>query len=268
MRHTIKVGLLCLLLLGCWSSGSQAQAPVKTIDHTYSAYGSLLNEYVADGLVDYNRLLPNRSHLDILIDDIATVNLSSISENQRLAFYINSYNLITLRSIIDHYPLKSIKDIDGVWDKTKWDVAGKKLTLNQIEHEVLRKEFNEPRIHFAIVCASIGCPPLSNKPYLPDTIDEQLTNAARLFATSPEYNRFDPEKGTAELSSIFDWFGDDFIEQFYNKDSFPSLSQKKNAVVNFLIAQYPKADQEKLSGATYDISYNDYDWSLNDKNSK
>lgn len=266
MKRLLKTSLLALLLLGCGGSGSKAEKQTKAIDHTYASYGRVLADYVSEGHVDYRKLLKNRSRLDSLIDDLALADLSALTPDQELAFYINAYNIITLRSIIDHYPMKSIKDIDGVWDKSKWTVGGSKLTLNKIEHGILRKDFAEPRIHFAVVCASIGCPPLAAQPYLPESMDAQLSEAARAFATSTEYNRLDPDQGIAELSSIFDWFGEDFIVGNYSEKTFAGLSNKENAVLSFLIRQFPEEDRARLLTTEYKISYTDYDWSLNDIN--
>jgi hypothetical protein len=268
MRTLLKVVVPLLIILGCSDGGNGAGKQAQPIDHTYADYARLLNKYVSDGLVDYARMKADRGLIDSLIDDLASADLSGASSDQQLAFYINAYNLITLRSIVDHYPVESIKDIDGVWDDTKWELAGGRLTLNDIEHEILRKEFNEPRIHVAIVCASTSCPPLVSHPYLPDKLNLQLPEAARNFVMSSDYNKLDPDEGSAEISSIFDWFGDDFIDGYYDKNYFPSLSKKENAVLNFLIAQFPEPQREKLLTASYKISYLDYDWSLNDLNSK
>lgn len=259
---TLAVLILCAGV-ACSGPGSQADQSHGSFSFDWSSYGRLLGLYVAEGRVNYAALQANRMVLDSLVNDMAEADLSSATKDQKLAFYINTYNVLTLRSIIDHYPVASIKDIDGVWDKTKWPVAGRRLTLNEIEHEVLRKDFTEPRIHFAIVCASIGCPPLSPIPYMADSIDQQLEQAAHEFAADSAYNTIDPEAGTAELSSIFDWFGDDLVPKFYNPATFPGLSKKENAALNFIISQYPEDARARMLSAKYAITYREYDWSLN-----
>lgn len=253
------------LAIGCGNSDSNAQKATSPIDHTYSAYGKLLGQYVSEDRVNYSDLIKNRAGLDSLVEALGAASLDGTSSDQKMAFYINAYNILTLRSIIDEYPVASIKDIKGVWDKKKWVVSGKKITLNDIEHNILRKEFSEPRIHISIVCASIGCPPLMQKPYLPEFLEQQLTESARNFAVSEKYNRLDPETGEALLSSIFDWFGDDFIEKYYNKSKFSYLSEKENAALNFIIGQLPDEEQLRLEKIEFRIKYLDYDWSLNDR---
>lgn len=262
-RILIVIALLCSAI-GCGAEDNGSQNTSKQFDHSYSSYAGFLNQYVTDGRVNYTKLKANRKMLDSLVDDIAVADLSKSTPDQKLAFYINSYNILTLRSIVDAYPVESIKDIDGVWDGKKWKVAKEKLTIDEIEHEILRKEFAEPRIHFAVVCASIGCPPLASQPYYADSLEHQLASASNHFATSPEYNRIDSVAGAAELSSIFDWFGDDFIDAYYITTAFASHSKKENAALNFLTSQFSENDREALRSVDYDISYMEYDWSLND----
>ncbi len=264
MHKMIIVPLLYILMLGCGEINSNSDKAALPLDTNYIAYSEMLNRYLSDGRVDYQGLKDNRAALDSLVKRWGKVDLDDVSENHKLAFYINAYNILTLRSVIDAYPVKSIKDINGVWDKKKWLVSGQQLTLNDIEHEILRKEFAEPQIHFAIVCASIGCLPLAPVPYLADSLDIQLATAARNFATSAFYNRFEPENGKAFLSQIFDWFGEDFIDIYYDNSKFPNLPKKENSVLNFLIRLYPEEVQQKLSGIKYSIEYLEYDWSLND----
>jgi hypothetical protein len=259
----MMVAFLCLAA-GCGAKDDGSQVPGHRFDHGYSSYEELLSRYVKDGLVNYLELKVNRQVLDTLVDQIASADLSTATSDQKLVFYINGYNILILRSIIDAYPVESIRDIDGVWDGKKWTVAGDKLTLNEIEHKVLRKKFAEPRIHFAIVCASIGCPPLRSQPYNADSLEIQLASAARHFATNPQYNRIDPVSGSAQLSSIFDWFGDDFVDAYYNATASRSYSKKENAALSFLISQFPDEDRRALELTEYDISYMEYGWSLND----
>ncbi|MFQ5484404.1 MAG: DUF547 domain-containing protein, partial [Desulfobacterales bacterium] len=141
---------------------------------------------------------------------------------------------------------------------------GERLTLNQIEHEILRKDFSEPRIHVAINCASIGCPPLLPVPFLPDSIDQLLTRATREFAATQSHNIIDANEKEARISSIFDWYGDDFIEKYYQAGRYPALSHKKSAALSFLIAHLSAEQAASLSNLDFKVSYLDYDWSLND----
>ena len=140
-----------------------------------------------------------------------------------IAFWINAYNSLTLVAIIDHYPIKptvvrslvvpqnSILQIPGVWTKLKFPMMGGEVTLDSIEHENLRPNFNEPRIHMALVCAAMGCPRLLNRPYDAHELDSQLDNQTMIFLSNPKKFRIDKESNSVYLSSIFKWFGEDFV---------------------------------------------------------
>ena len=161
-------------------------------DHAHTPYAKVLRQFVQTPFVDYAALKNERSALDASVDAFAQPSIAEEQawpREQRLAFWINAYNAFTLRAIVDHYPIKgswlslqprnSIRQIDGVWTTIAWQAAGRRVTLDDIEHKILRAQFKEPRIHFAINCASISCPPLPPEPYLAPTLDAQLDAAAR-----------------------------------------------------------------------------------------
>ena len=257
--------LLAVLICGCSTSGENpAQDGLTPIDHTYAEYAELLANFVIGGQVDYAGLQANRRQLDSLLKNIATADIDSATADQKLAFYINAYNLITLRSIVDAYPVKSIKDIDGVWDKQKWPVAGEAVTLNQIEHDILRQQFAEPRIHMAVNCASIGCPPLASTPYRADSINLQLDRASRRFCADSSYNWIDTASGRAHLSSIFDWYGDDFVKPDADLAPRRNLDDKQIATLHFVLRHQPSAVQQAVKNRVITVEYLDYDWRLND----
>jgi hypothetical protein len=160
-----------------------------------------------------------------------------------MAYWINLYNAATVRLIASNYPLKSIMDLDGgkTWDVPRVAVGPRTYSLNQIENDILRKQFEDPRIHFALNCAAKSCPPLLNQAFLPDTLDAQLDARTRLFVNNPSANRIEPR--SASISRIFDWYAADFgnLPAFLNR--------------------YAKA---KLPGNAR-ITFLDYDWSLNDR---
>jgi len=255
---------MVLIQLSCSAKESAKEIKLAPYDFSYQRYAQLLRENVKDGLVDYSAIKQNRGGLDSLVSALASADLTSATRDQRLAFYCNAYNIITIRSIVDAYPVGSIKDIDGVWDKKKWPVAGKELTLNEIENNILRSEFKEPRIHMAINCASIGCPQLLEMPYYPERLDTLLSYSAERFATSTDHNRVYSTKHVARLSSIFDWFGDDFIPQYYDSTKFKSLDKKKSAALNFVVSYFPPEAAKSIAQMDYEVEYMDYDWSLND----
>lgn len=262
-RRNVTAIILGLALTGCSSEKIRTEVQLQPYDFTYSSYAQMLAANVVTGLVDYASIKTDRTALDSLVDNIGAADLSDATDDQQLAFYINTYNILTIRSVVDAYPIESIQEIDEVWDKT-WLVAGESISLNHIEHEILREQFSEPRIHVAINCASIGCPPLLDVPYYPDQMDSLLTIASLRFAASDSHNQVDFDQKTARISAVFDWFGEDFIEEYYFPDRFPDLNQKHNAALGFLLDHLPQRDEVLDRRASLAVSYLDYDWSLND----
>ena len=233
----------------------------------YQIYNNVLKTYVSDrGLVEYQKLQANRQELDQFNQSFAKVNTetyNSWSEPEKLAFLINAYNSFTLQSIIDQNPLKkSIRDISGVWTRRKFAIAGLEKTLDNIEHDILRKEFNEPRIHMALVCAAMSCPILRNEAYTAENLDSQLDDQTRKFITSSQGFEIDREQKIVYLSSIFKWFGKDWIANYGIDNKFTG-SKKEKAVLNFISQYLSSQDRQYLEQGNYKISYLKYDWSLN-----
>ena len=196
-------GLGLTVLLAASIAFPAAAAPSSgTFDHEYRAYGQLLRDHVRDGRVDYVALQRDRAALQDVVRAFGAVeprDFAGWSREQQIAYWVNAYNVFTLQSIVDHYPIdggwlsflrwaprSSIKQIDGVWDERQWDVAEGRMTLDQIEHETLRVRYDEPRIHFAINCAAKSCPPLRPEPYVASRLERQLVLAARDFLASDE----------------------------------------------------------------------------------
>ncbi len=250
----------------------------------YGDYGDVLAAYVNDqGMVDYEGLKAHREKLDAFATALATLDptvYDQWTEKQKLAFWINAYNALTLQTIINHYPIQSslfesllypknsIRQISGVWDELQFAVMGQKMTLDHIEHENLRKNFNEPRIHMALVCAAMGCPPLRNEPYVGDRLDAQLDDQTRRFLQNPQKFRIDPVNGRVYLSSIFKWFGQDFIKKYGTDEKFAGKSDAERAVLNFISGYVDEDIAKYLATGKYDVEYLDYDWSLNEQKGK
>src|SRR5262249_1053186 len=232
-------------------------------EREHSAWGSLLGKYVHDGLVDYeswkqqgtaelNNYLASLSSLCAAAERAA-------SRDERLAFWINAYNAFTVKLILDHYPVRSIRSI-GLLPSAAFKIKfipmphleKKNLSLDDIENDILRKELAEPRIHFAIVCASKSCAKLRSEAYRAEAISPQLEQAAREFIQAPSKNRYDAAKRTFYASSIFKWFREDF-------------ERAKGSLAAF-IAQYTQPDvSAALKQGDVRIEFLDYDWSLNAK---
>jgi hypothetical protein len=248
---------------------------------SYADYDDVLKTYVdGNGMVNYKRLKAQSTKLDNFAGTMGALNPSIYekwSEKEKIAFWINAYNGLTLEAIINNYPIKpsitksllypknSIRQIPGVWDSLLFEVIGKKITLDEIEHKVLRKQFSEPRIHMALVCAAMGCPPLRNEPYVGDKLDEQLDDQTRRFLSNKEKFSIDRSNNRVYLSSIFKWFGEDFINAYGTDQKFSKHSQAERAVLNFISRYLDLSDREFLENGKYTIEYLTYDWSLNEQ---
>ena len=260
-----------------------AMAPNADISQPfdYSGFGAALHAHVDDeGMVNYRALKADRGTLDVFVDALGPLDpavFDTWTDGEKIAFWINAYNGLTLKAIIDHYPIKpsfvaslrfpknSIRQIPGVWDTLKFRVMGRDMTLDGIEHANLRRHFNEPRIHMALVCAAMGCPPLRNEPYASDRLDSQLDDQTRRFLSDPLKFRIDRESGRVYLSSIFKWFGDDFVRTYGIDDKFTGHKRADRSVLNFIGKYLDERDREYLSTGEYKIEYLDYDWSLNEQ---
>jgi hypothetical protein len=229
-----------------------AVAWAQEFDHNHGVYDAVLKTYVNDGRVNYKALKAAPKALDQYLNTLAAVSdvqFKGWAEPQQIAFLVNLYNASTLRMILDHYPVNSIKDIGsflrGPWDQPVVRLLGKTITLNNLEHDILRKDYNEPRLHMALVCAAKGCPPLRSEAYTAERLNEQLDDQSRIYLASPAGLRIDRTQGEAHLSAIFKWYGKDFpsVPAFVAKHSGQSIDRLK-------------------------IRYLDYDWSLNERVTK
>jgi hypothetical protein len=242
------------LVLGCALVASRAAA--AEFDQTHALFTGVLTNYVKAARVDYASLKAHPQDLNRYLNQVAAVSRADFkqwSEPQQIAFLINAYNAYTLRLILEHYPLNSIKDIghiwSGPWDQPVVQLFGETLTLNTLEHKILRVDYAEPRIHFALVCAAKGCPPLRSEAYVGTRLDQQLNDQARQFLANPNKNRVDASEQTVYLSPIFKWYGGDF--------------EKKSGSV--LAALKPYWPSKPVAGYEhFQIRYTDYDWSLNE----
>ena len=220
--------------------------PKQHKDSTFNhkRWNSLLQKHVSNiGNVDYKSIRENRTELDIYIDTLGeNMPTEDWTKNQKLAYWINAYNAMTVDLIIRNYPTESIKDIKNPWEQRLWKLGEKWYNLDEIEHQILRK-MDEPRIHFAIVCASFSCPKLQNEAFTASTLEQQLTNATKAFLS--DSNRNIIKKNNVKLSKIFKWFKKDF--------------EQNGSLLDFL-NKY--SEIKILENAKQ--SYLDYNWDLND----
>jgi len=221
-------------------------------DHSYADYTELLKKNVDKGKVDYKGIKNDPQQLDAVIAGFSAVTkeqYNSWSDSEKLAFLINLYNAATIRLVVENYPLKSFKDIGDPWELKVVNLHGNKVSLNFIENDIIRKNFNEPRIHFALVCAANGCPVLIGEAYVSDRLESQLENSTRDFLLINSKNSIDDDKKILMVSPLFDWFKDDF-------------NGKSGSVTAFLAPYFSKKPEDLK---TYQIKYTVYDWSLNEK---
>ena len=219
----------------------------KEIVATHTLWNNLLQKHVSDaGQVNYKAFKTDKAKLLSYIQGLNLIytddSFTSLSREETLAFWINAYNALTVDLILKNYPIKSIKDIDKPWDQRFWKLGDKWFNLSDIEHEILRK-MDEPRIHFAIVCASVSCPKLQNTAFTASNLETQLTNATKEFLSDPERNEL--SENSIKISKIFQWFSKDF--------------KQDGDIIDFL-NQYSNID----ISAKAKKSYKDYNWNLNE----
>ena len=244
MKRLFLLGVLVL---------STGAGRAEELDRSQSRLDATLSAHVRDGRVDYAGLKKASGDLDAWLDAASKFSESEFTRRpreERLAFLINLYNAATLRLILDHYPVASIRKIGPVWDPNKaWkmpvvNVFGRAVSLDQVEHEMIRPVFKEPRVHFALVCAAKGCPPLRSEAYAAARLDAQLDDQARVFLGQEFKNRAGARTKTANLSPIFKWYMDDF-------------GGTKASVLSYVKKWLP-VDPE------WAVEWTEYDWSLNE----
>lgn len=235
-------------------------ASVEKIDH--GAWGEFLDRYLVTGTDGVNRVAygdvtpDDAAKLDGYIDDLAGTSISDFDRPEQMAYWLNLYNALTIKVILDHYPVESIRDIDispglfsdGPWGKKLLEIEGETVSLDDIEHQILRPIWQDPRIHYGVNCASIGCPNLQPVPFAADDLDRQLDAAAVEFVNHPRAAGVQGDE--VAVSSIYSWFEEDF-------------DGSDTGVIAHLKAYAEPSLAMKLEEVT-GISGHDYDWQLND----
>ncbi len=261
MKRIVSIGM-ALVLVGL-SVPSLTAADVGSAGD-FASWDRFLRRYVRDGGVDYEAARRRMEDLRAAVREIETPDRAvyeAWTPARRKAFWINAYNIGAVKQVLEHYPLRrafglsglrypvrSIQQIPGVWDAPVLTLLGKARSLDAIENDVLRAGFRDPRVHFALVCASLGCPVLRPEAYEGSRLDAQLTDQIRAFASDPAKVRYDVSKDVLHLSPIFKWFAGDF--------------QPEGGPIEFLRPYLPEGTARRLSGRTR-IVWQAYDWSLN-----
>ncbi len=238
-----------VVLAEAYDDPGQETAP--PFDH--STLDTLLREHVdADGWVNYEGLGTDAATLDAYIKAVAAAPFDAMGRDEKLALLINAYNAATLRLILDFQPVKSIKQIPDAkrWDHRRWVVGGKTMSLSEMEHEQIRPKFNEPRVHFALVCAAVGCPKLRNEAYDATRLDDQLDDQMRYAHSHDRWLRFDADAGVVYLTKLYDWYGGDF-------------TQSGDTVEAYAAKYAPALKQALDAGRRVKVRWLEYDWNLN-----
>lgn len=247
----------------------------QAFDHSHAAWQALLTKHVrtfASGnasAVDYTAIKAEHAPLKAYLGTLTAVSEAEYgkwSKSQRLAFLINAYNAYTIELILTKYPeLESIKDLGSLfqspWKKKFFSLLGQEHNLDDIEHGMIRAPgaFDDPRIHAAVVCASIGCPMLRPEAFVADRLDAQLDDGMRRFLADSTRNRFDADSGRLQVSKIFDWYGKDFENGHKGYDSLRATFTRHAAQ----LTATPEG-QARVRNGDYRLDFLDYDWRLND----
>lgn len=249
-RHAIGTKLFGPPTVASVETYGQSESEL-TFDH--SVLDRLLNAFVDDaGWVDYESLKNSQGELQAYIETLDEAPFDELGRNEKLAFLINAYNAFTLELILEHYPVVSIQDIPAAqrWDAVRWKLGGKLLSLSQIEHEQIRPNFKEPRVHFALVCAAIGCPPLRNEAYVGSRIEEQLQSQTQYIHQHRTWFQFQPGDSSVKLTQLYNWYGNDF-------------EQSAGSVLRFVATFSAPLKSEMDGGKNLRIDWLEYDWALN-----
>jgi uncharacterized membrane protein YdjX (TVP38/TMEM64 family) len=270
-RRPLVLAALAVIMLGLTActwvnrgplAGLFGPPPVKLVNKfktnpngpqfSNALFSKVVGKYVhTGGWVDYNALAAHPKNLDAYIAELATAPFKNLGRDNKLALLINAYNAFTLRLILNHYPgINSIRDIPSAkrWDYVHWNIGGTLYSLDQIEL-MLRGDFGDPRVHFAINCASIGCPPLRQQAYEATTINTQLQSQAEFVNNNPRWVRFSKDGKTLHLTMLYNWYGGDF-------------QQAAGSVLKFVARFNKRVAVDLAAGTPPSVTFKNYSWKL------
>ena len=238
MRYTFLMLLIPVLMISL-AANAQPETFFDKVDN-------FLKTCVKDGRVDYKALKKNPAQLENLVQTIATFDSSVLAEgNTQKAFWINVYNILVINGIVIEFPTDSPLNIEGFFKTIPRLAAGKELTLDDIENKYIREVYHDARIHFALVCAAKGCPPIISDSYRPDILDAQLDRRTKAILNDPDFIQINYEEKEVLISEIFNWFKADFEQD------------------GKTILEYINQFREKSIPTNFAIGYYSYDWDLN-----
>lgn len=244
--YNIKMKRYLILILVFTAFKSYAQ----DVDTYFEKANIFFKTNVANGKVAYAKIHKNQDDLNAILKLAEVVSVNKEDSEVYQAFWINTYNLAVIKGVIDNYPTKSPLDNAGFFDKTTYNLGEKRITLNDIEHKLLRAQFKDPRVHFVLVCGALGCPPLISEAYLPHVLNEQMDRQTKL-ALNGSFLRVNTKKKRIQASQIMEWYKGDFRMNGKKEIDFINVYRKEQIPDNYKLSYFP------------------YDWKLNDqKNNK
>jgi hypothetical protein len=241
MTNNKKLFVSILLVLVSFTSKAES------LEVFFAKSDTFFNTYVINDKVDYASLKSNSKLLDEVLLIAANMDLTNSTFNNYKAFWINTYNLLVIKGIVNKYPMKSVQEVKGFFDNNIYKVANQELTLKIIEKNILKLAIKDPFLNFVLVCGSNGCPPLINRAYMPYLIDKQLLDQTKKSINNPNFIKVNSTTKVVEVSEIFDWYKEDFVSN-------------EGRIIDF-INKYRDVKIDE----TYKIVFYKYDWSLNTK---
>jgi hypothetical protein len=239
MTSYIRFSIIACFVLFSLHASSQSAKEIATF---FKEANVFFEKHAQDGNIKYALLKTNRASLNPLIEFIAKTKLSTLDTYKRKAYLINCYNLLVINAVLDKYPIPTINDTDGFFKATKHNIGGMKMTLDDLEYKVIFKEFKDPRLHFVLVCAAKGCPPIPSFAYTPALLGDQMNDQCQLALDNPNFLYLEDTDAVVKISPIFKWYYDDF---------FPS------------IPDFINAHRSNKLPKDYALVYYKYDWKLN-----
>jgi hypothetical protein len=263
----------CIFVLACFIVATPA-AQESTEAARSKTFDQLLDLYVRNGDVYYRAIKSERAKLDSYINLLATASVEKLSREEQMAFWLNAYNALVLRTVADHYPIqgrsseypaKSIRQIPGAFERLPHRVAGRTLTLDQIEQTVL-SGFHDPRVYFALGRGAAGSGRLRSEAFTPARLEEQLADVAAECVTRAQCLTIDRENGKVGASSIFSWREKEFATAYADKapEAFATRSPIERAVIAFVLPKLLATEKEFIAKNTFQLTYTTFDWTLND----
>ncbi len=265
-RSVSRLSLVAILAAPVLPMWPAAARPAPEFDHSHALWTEILSEHVDGDRVDYAKLKQDHATLDRYLAALHAVKpdeLASWTRDQQYAFWINAYNAHCVALVVSKHPVESIKDIGGlfssVFEKEFIDMPAlhplrkaKKLSLDDIEHEILRPKFKDSRTHAAVNCASLSCPPLRPEAFVAERLDEQLDEQVKRWLADPARNEFDETNSRIRVSKIFDWYEEDFVRD-------------GGSIVGWIAKHAPEREAAWLKDAKVRVEFLDYSWKLNDR---